>query len=185
MAEPFEVSAMHVAGMVKVLDRLGYTARVQEKVSGATRAALERPYDARWHPGAVLVEVSDAVIALEGGPALETMTYEMTKSSFGPVLRPVISVALALTGNDPASVFSRVRDSLKVAMRGVDVHWDPDGKQAGALSLTYPMALPADAVASWRGVVRFLFELSKHPEGQLAHHELVNGARTLKLRLEW
>ena len=70
-------------------------------------------------------------------------------------------------------------------MRGVAVHWDPDGKQAGALSLTYPMALPPDAVASWRGVVRFLFELSKHPEGQLARHELVNGARTLRMRLEW
>lgn len=185
MADPFEVSAMHVNGLVKVLDALGYRAEVQAKVSPGTRAALERPYDARWHPGTVLVEVSDAVIALKGGPALEVMTYEMTKQSFGPVLRPLISVALALTGNDPASIFSRVGESLKVAMRGVEVHWDANGPKAGTLAITYPMALPPDAVESWRGVVRFLFELAKNPDGRVAQHEQANGARTLRLQLAW
>ena len=185
MADPFEVSAMHVNGMVKVLDALGYQARVAAQVSPGTRAALERPYDARWHPGTVLVEVSNAVIALKGGPALEVMTYEMTKQSFGPVLRPLISVALALTGNDPASIFSRVGESLKVAMRGVEVHWDANGPKAGTLAITYPMALPPDAVESWRGVVRFLFELAKNPEGRVAQHEQANGARTLRLQLAW
>lgn len=182
MAGPFEVSAMHVAGMGKALEKVGQLAAVLQQVSAATRAALERPYDARWHPGAVLVETSDALLALGGAPALEAMTYEMTRQSFGPVLRPLISVALALTGNDPAAIFSRVGESLKVAMRGVDVTWEP-AERSGMLSLTYPVPLPPDSVASWRGVVRFLFELARCDTGQLAHHERVNGLRTLKLRL--
>lgn len=184
MAGPFEVSGMHVAGLAKALEKLGYLPGVLARVSEATRAALERPWDARWHPGAVLVEASDAVVALEGGLALEAMTYEMTRQSFGPVLRPLISVALALTGNDPAALFSRVDESLKVAMRGVDVTWEREGR-GGTLSLTYPIPLPPDSVASWRGVVRFLFELARCSTGRLAHHELLNGLRTLRLRLTW
>lgn len=185
MAEPFEVSAMHVAGMARALGELGIAADVLARVSPATRAMLERPYDARWHPGSVLVEVSNAVLAQRGSDALEAMTYQMTKQSFGPVLRPVVSVALALTGNDPASVFSRLGNSLQVAMRGVDARWEAISPTKGTLTITYPVPVPVDAVQSWRGVARFLFELSRHADGRMTEHARVNGDRSLRMTLEW
>jgi hypothetical protein len=185
MVPAFEVSAMQVAGFAKALGTLGLAEQVRARVAPSTLAALNQPYGARWHPGQVVVDVSDAIVAVGGPSALEAVTYEMTKQSFGPVVRPLLSVMLALTGNSPASLFSRLHQTVGVAMRGVEVDWAATGERGGTLSLTYPITLPPESLNTWRGVVRFLFELAKCETGSVARHELINGGRTLRMWVEW
>jgi hypothetical protein len=128
-----------------------------------------------------MIECSEAVAAARGDDALEAMSYVMTRNSFGPVLRPLVSVALALGGGDPAALFARIGDGLKMAMRGVDVTWREDER---ALFLRYKVQLPDGVVASWRGVARFLFELAGR-DGRLAAHALSADRRSLTLTFDW
>jgi hypothetical protein len=177
---PFEVSSMHVAGMARALTTLGYN-DVLGRLTPETLKSMDDPYSNRWHPGQVLVEVSNALVAVRGPDALEAMSYTMTRQSFGAVLRPMMSVALALTGNNPASLFARVGDGLQVAMRGVDVRWR---EAEHALELKYPEPVPDHVAASWRGVARFLFELSGR-EGRLESATFTDEHRTVTFVFAW
>jgi hypothetical protein len=176
-----EVSSMHVAGISKAAVTLGY-AGVISALAPEVRASLEDPYSRRWHPGEVMFDFSDALAAAHGLEALEQHAYEMTRSSFGPALRPLISVALALMGGHPSALFARVGDGLSLAMRGMRVKWRPEDR---SLAVQYPMPLPEAALASWRGVTRFLFELAKQPEGRIGAHAFSADRRTITLTLWW
>ena len=172
---------MHVNGIAKAAAKLGYTG-VIPTLSPEAQKAFADPYAQRWHPGSVMFDFSNALVALHGPDALETHSYEMTKSSFGAALRPLISVALALMGGNPSALFARVGDGLSLALRGVRVKWRGEDR---TLTIQYPSPLPDAAVASWRGVLRFLFELAKHPEGRLEAHTFSADRRTLTLVLGW
>jgi hypothetical protein len=176
-----EVSSMHVAGIAKAAATLGYD-DVVPSLPPAVRAAFETPFSRRWHPAVVLISFSDALVAHHGAQALENHSYEMAKSSFGAALRPLVSVALALMGGSPGALFARVGDGLSLALRGVRVKWRADER---TLVLHYPITLPDEAVASWRGVARFLFELANTPGGGIAEHTFSGDRRTLTLKLSW
>lgn len=176
-----EVSSMHVAGLAKAAAKLGYD-DVVPLLPPAVRASFEAPFSRRWHPAEVMISFSDTLVAKHGADALEKHSYEMTKSSFGAALRPLISVALALMGGNPSALFARVGDGLSLALRGVRVKWRAEER---SLVLQYPMALPDEAVDSWRGVLRFLYELANRPSGGIASHTFSADRRTLTLNLRW
>jgi hypothetical protein len=180
-AVELEVSSMHVAGIAKTAAMLGYD-DVVSSLPPAVRAALETPFSRRWHPGVVMSSFSDALVAHHGAEALENHSYEVAKSSFGAALRPLVSVALALMGGSPGALFARVGDGLSLALRGVRVKWRADEQ---TLVLQYPIVLPDHALASWRGVARFLFELADAPGGVIAEHRFSADRRTLTLKLSW
>jgi hypothetical protein len=176
-----EVSSMHVAGISDTAVKLGF-AGVLASLKPQVRESLEAPYGRRWHPGTVMFDFSDALAAAHGLEALEQHSYELTRSSFGPVLRPLLSVALALMGGNPSALFDRLGDAMGLAMRGVRVKWRAEER---CLSVQYPLPLPEAALASWSGVARFLFELAKQPEGRVVEHAFSADKRTIMLTLWW
>ncbi|MEW6433633.1 MAG: hypothetical protein AB1730_19165 [Myxococcota bacterium] len=157
----FEVSAMNLSALTRALEARGLLDRVKAAVKPETRAALDDPMSARWHPGAVAVDTWQAIVDAEGPAQLEALNLKVTAESFGPVVRPLVKVALALGGSSPATVFARLNDAIKVATRGVTVTWTPSGAQAGQVAFEYPCAMPPVVVEhGWRGVMRFGEELT-------------------------
>ncbi|MER2561072.1 MAG: hypothetical protein ABTQ32_10150, partial [Myxococcaceae bacterium] len=102
----FEVSAMNLAALVKALQADGSAAKVLGRVAPQTRAVLEMPHGQRWHPGVIAVETWGAIIDTSGGPKLEALNLALTRQSFGPIIRPLVKVALALGGSSPATVLA-------------------------------------------------------------------------------
>jgi len=160
MAE-FEVSAMNLAAMVRALQPGGLLEPVRAQLKPATAAAIDNPHGSRWHPGDVAVDLWETIVRVHGPERLEAMNLKLTADSFGPVVRPLVMVALALGGRSPATVFSRLGDASKVATRGVEVTWEPDGPSAGRVSFAYGREMPPVVVEyGWRGVMRFGEELT-------------------------
>jgi hypothetical protein len=181
----FEVTAVYVAGFRKALQDLGLLERVSAKLQPSTKAVLEAPHGARTHDAEVLRDLSDTLYALAGAEVFQQHAYLMARDSLGKILIPMFKVALALTGRTPATLLSRVPDSVHQALRGVKATWEPDGPNAGRLRVDYPQPVPSAAADGWRGTLRFLFELL---EGKPAHIEaidLTNGQRTLVIRVRW
>lgn len=153
---------MNLAALVKALRADGSAAKVLERVSPQTRGVLEMPHGQRWHPGAIAVETWGAIIDTSGAPKLEALNFALTRQSFGPIIRPLVRVALALGGSSPATVLARLDDAIKVATRNVHATWVSQGPQAGSITFEYPIAMPRSDVVEfgWRGAMRFGEELT-------------------------
>ncbi len=176
-----EVSALHVSAMGRAARELGFD-DVVPALSEPVRRAFASPWSTRWHPGAVLIEFSDTMVAKHGAAALEAHGYEMTRRSFGPVLRSLLRGAIRLAGGTPAALFSRLPEVLSFVFRGVEGSWDPSARE---LTLRYPVVVPPDIIAPWRGVVRALVEVADHTEGRVDSFRFSDDSRTLRLAVSW
>lgn len=156
---------MNLAALVKALQADGSAAKVLERVSAPTRAVLQMPHGQRWHPGAIAVETWGAIIDTSGAPKLEALNLALTRQSFGPIIRPLVKVALALGGSSPATVLARLDDAIKVATRNVHATWKSDDAQSGSITFEYPRAMTRTDVVEfgWRGAMRFGEELTGKP----------------------
>jgi len=159
--DAFEVSAMNLSSLVRALQVRGLLEKVLEVVQPETRAVLSNPMQAKWHPGAYAVDTWLAVIKVGGPAQLEALNLKVTAESFGPIVRPLVKVALALGGSSPATVFSQLNNAVKVATRGVTISWTPESKTSGQVAFNYPQSVPPEVVEhGWRGVMRFTEELT-------------------------
>lgn len=179
----WEASSVQLAGILKQVKARGLLEKALGKCAPASRAVLENPYSARWHPGAVLADLSEALIAVSDAATFEAINYDMAKASFGPILRPMVQVALALTGRSPATVLARVPASLEPAVRNVSCVWAPEGKNGGALTFSYPSDVSRNSEFAWRGAIRFVGDLSGQPI-RVTKLDFSAG-RTLKFTLAW
>lgn len=157
----FELSAVNLGAMDKALEATGKRAEVYALISAEARAAHQAPHTARWHPGRFAVEAWMAIIKVGGKALLEEMNYSLTRKSFGPIVSPLVKIGLTLSGSSPASIFARLGDLTSVALKGVTFEWKPSGPQGGSQTITYPSAIPADAVEpGWRGIFRVGSEMT-------------------------
>lgn len=160
MADTWEASAVQLSGLLKQAQGRGLAEAVLARCSPATRAAFENPHVSRWHPGPALAEFSEALVEVAGAATLEAINFEMSRASFGPILRPMLQVTLALTGRSPATLLSRMPASISQAVRGVDCTWTALGPASGVLAFHYPGGISRNAEHSWRGALRFVGELA-------------------------
>lgn len=160
-----EVSATNLGALAKALTAEGLLDKVAARLSPATLATLKSPHERRWHPGAVALEVWGAIIDVAGGPTFEALNLKQTRDSFGPIIRPLLKVVLALGGSSPAAVLARLDDTVKVAMKGLKVTWQPSGDTSGTVLFEYPCPMPRQDIVEygWRGAMRFGDELTGKP----------------------
>lgn len=180
----FEVSATHLAGMVKAAAKLGVMDKVRPKVSAATLAVMDAPYSAKWHPSQALVELSDALRIECGEQAFTEAVYVMTSESFGPIVTPMLKIALTITGRTPATLFARLHESVQLTMRGVNVTWKSTGPQGGVVEVRYPRPIPAEVRFAFEGVFRFVFGLTGH-QGKIEAWKHEEGGKLLALTVGW
>lgn len=154
-----EVTAVYVQGFRKALVELGLYEAVTAKLPARTVEVLNNPFSARTHPLEIFRDLVDTTFEVAGVERYQRHAYVMARESLGKILTPMFKVALALTGRTPATLMSRVPQSVSQALRGVDAQWVPEGPQGGTLRIQYPISVPASAEFAWRGTLQFLFEL--------------------------
>jgi len=181
----FEVTAVYVSGFRKALVDLGLLEQVVARIPPATKAVLEAPFSARTHDADVLRDLSDALFAVAGSAVFQQHAYLMARDSLGKILVPMFKVALALTGRTPATLLSRVPDSVHQAMRGVTATWLPDGPSGGVLRIDYPEPVAPVAEDGWRGTLRFLFGLVEGTPATISKVERLNDGRRLSIHVVW
>lgn len=160
MAETWEASAVQLNGLLKQAQTRGVAEAVLARCSPATQAVFANPHASRWHPGPALAEFSEALMEVSGPATLETINYEMSRAAFGPILRPMLQVTLALTGRTPATLLARMPMSIAQAVRGVGCEWSSLNATSGVLAFQYPGGISRNAEHSWRGALRFVGELA-------------------------
>lgn len=149
----FMVSAMNVRGFGNALAAVRRKDEVLARMPAESRAAYLAPQSARWHPGQYAIDVWAATRAAGGQALLDDTNYRFFTDSLSPIVRPVVKVALALSGASPATLFAKVGDIVHMAMRGLEFGWTPSGPKAGAFTVHYPRPVPAELLG-WRQVMR-------------------------------
>ncbi|MFZ5442321.1 MAG: hypothetical protein ACOZQL_20095 [Myxococcota bacterium] len=183
-AADWQASAVQIAGLYKQAKLARVEARALARCSPETRAVFENPWSARWHSGVALSEFSAALVAELGREGFAKLNADMARASFGPILRPMLQVALALTGRSPATVLSRLPASLESALRNVETSWAQTGPRAGTLRFRYPNVIEADTEWAWRGVFDFISELAGTPL-RLERVQVDCAQGTLVFELAW
>jgi hypothetical protein len=185
LADVFEISALHLRAMIKALREAGLYEEVLAHVSPATRETMDNTYSHVWHPGTVIEEIWRVVVSLHGPAQLADLNYSLSKKTFGPVIMPLVKVALTLSGGgNPASIASRLDALLRLAIREVQILWEQTDKQAGELLINYPRPVVREVEQAWRGVLRFMFELSAS-DGSVEIFEYLNEGRQLRIVIAW
>lgn len=184
MGDPFEISSLHLSSVKKALKDAGIYEAFTAQVKPDTRAALDEPNAQSWFPGSIIEDVWQALARQYGLQQLSDINYLLSKQSFGPVVMPVVKVALALTGNSPASVASRLESMLKLAIRPVKFPWVPTDANSGTIGIQYPRPVVAVAEHAWRGVFRFMFELTGR-QGTIERFESLENGAHFRVAIRW
>lgn len=166
MSDPtdYEGSVLYVRNWVATLASNGMLADYQAKLPPELAEIVRNPWKRRWYGSAQI----EGLIAAVGEPALiERLSYEMTAKNFGPIITPMLTVALTLVGASPATVFANMDSPLGLALRNAHCRWASKGPTSGTLIVQFPRAPFQFAEAIWRGVARFIFELAKKPQGKV------------------
>lgn len=182
--ESWKTSAVYLAGLGKALRGAGLLEQVAPRLSVATRRIIDNPYGERWHPASHSAELCTVVLEQFGPQTLEDIAFVVSRDSFGPILGPMLKVALTLSGVSPATIFGRINQSLMPVVQGVSATWRSDGAQSGVVAFEYPMVAPPFTEVSWRGGLRFMF-LLVGLEGTIAPCERLEGGRVLRFAVSW
>lgn len=160
----FKISGMTLKAFLDVLETRDLRGAVVARLSPEGQEVCASPMGRRWHPGAIGEELWGAILQ-QGGPTLyEDVSYEMTRRSFGPVVGPLLKVALALTGTSPAAVFSRMNQLSSLALQDVRFDWEAKDATSGVVTVSYPRSLPLEVIEpGWRGIFRMGAELVGTP----------------------
>ncbi|MFT3843058.1 MAG: hypothetical protein QM723_39075 [Myxococcaceae bacterium] len=173
-----------MSSLKKALTQAGIYDTFAAAVQPPTRAALAEPNAESWFPGAVVEDIWQTLVKKYGPQQLSDINYLVAKQSFGPVVMPVIKVALALTGNSPASVAARLESMLKLAIRPVKIIWHATDANSGTITIQYPRPIVLVAEHAWGGVFRFMFEITGR-QGTVERFEPLEGASQFRLTLRW
>lgn len=158
----FEVSAMNMRAFSSGLEASGRRAEVLSKLTPEARAAYDAPFAVRWHPGRYAVSAWEHTYALGSEPLLTQVNDHVSRNSFGPVVRPLARVALAISGASPATLFSRLGSIVALAVRGLSFGWESRSRTSGSLTVTYPRPVPGHLLG-WPSVIRAGADLAGVP----------------------
>jgi hypothetical protein len=179
----YEVSSVALSSFAKAARELNVLEPALAKVSARSKEAFATPHRQSWWPAPILQELTAALAETAGPDVLAEVNYRMTRESMGPIVMPIIRVAMALTGRSPATVFARLNDAMAAGMRDVTIHWVPSGAKGGSVTFRYPEKVPTIIHHAWAGIFRFGYELTGHT-GRTVKHEYLD-ERTLRLDVEW
>jgi hypothetical protein len=179
----YEVSAAYIDSLVRVVRGSGRVAEVAA-VDSRVEWLMNNPWADNWHPAELLEVLGEAAVQVLGEPFLEEMAYQAMKQRFGGIVLPMIKSSLA--SGTPATVFSRLDGMVKVAIKGIELGFRPDGDTAGVFTVTYPRPVAPHTQLSWRGVIRFIFEVTgKTATGVVDAQQRSADGRALEYRVRW
>lgn len=157
----YELSGAYVEAVLRSLRSSPHFPAIKEKLAPPVLAMVNNPWSETWHPALHLEAVGDAAFSAIGAAAFEELAYGAVKDRFGPIVLPMLKSTLASTHRSPAAILSKLESVVKVAMQGITISWKADGPNEGLLQVSYPRPVAAHVEGSWRGVLRYAFEVTQ------------------------
>ncbi len=157
----YELSGAYVDAVLRSLRSSPHFSAIKEKLEPPVLAMVNNPWSETWHPALHLEAVGEAAIAAIGAAAFEELAYGAVKDRFGPIVLPMLKSTLASSNRSPAAILSKLESVVQVAMKGITVTWKADGPKEGLLQVSYPRPVAAHVEGSWRGVLRYVFEVTQ------------------------
>ena len=181
----YEVSGAYVDAVLRSLKSSEHFGAIRQKLAPPVLEMVDNPWSETWHPALHLESVGEATIAAIGAAAFEELAYAAVRDRFGAIVMPMLKSTLASTNRSPAAVLSKLESVVKVAMRGLDIIWQPDaGATSGLLQVRYPRPVAAHVENSWRGVLRYVFEVTQ-ATGRIERSRHSPAGNTLQYLVSW
>jgi hypothetical protein len=179
----FETSASYMAAVTKALKKLGkYDAVLAKVMAPKSKQSLEDSYAQRWWGTQESIDLTLAVAAV-GGPELVRQVGRLAVvESISAIVRPLLSVLIAVSGASPAAILSRYQDFTITAVRNIQTAYEPKSTSSGVLTVTYPCQIPKEYIEFWLGGIGYIFDVTKKTKGPSAAHH--HGSRMV-FELSW
>jgi hypothetical protein len=148
-----QLSAVTLHALVGFLRNDGLYEEVLARVSDPTRAVLAAlPPRAGLVSAAVLGDALQAMSCLGGRDLFRRYGAWSTRNVVGPLVKPLIDTALALSGRSPTSVLAHLDQILGLIIQSTQSRWEPRGERSGTFSVIYTAYEPAPATfVIWQG----------------------------------
>jgi hypothetical protein len=179
----YEFSAAYVDTVLRGLRRQPAWDALVDKLSPAALALTKDPWGETWQPARLLEEVGEAAVVTVGADAFETATHAALRERFGPIVLPMLKSSLAASNRSPVTVLKKLNDLVKVAMKGIEVLYQAEAENRGVVQIAYPRPVAAHVVSSWKGVLRFVFEVTT--PGTITQTFHAPHGATLQFAVEW
>lgn len=180
MAE-YEVSAAYIDSLVRVVRLTGRLPEV-EKANPRVSQLVSQAWSNTWQPALTLEAFTESVAAVLGEPFIEEMAYQAMKQRFGGIVLPLLKRSVAA---GPAMLFARLDSVVKVAIQGAALSFVPEGESAGLFTVAYPRPVPALTSGSWRGVIRYVFEVTGKATGRIDAQAHTSKGKVFEYRVAW
>jgi len=182
-APEFWSSANYVNGLGRALKKLGQFETVVAVSSAPVAAMLRDPTSQSWWGTQISIDLHLDIAKVGGVALLKRVGHLAVFESISVMVRPFVTVMLALGGPSPATLFSRFGQVTQTSVKNVRFDWKPSGPNAGTLVIEYPSPVPPEILAAWAGALEYAFELTKaRPGPTQATHE---GGGKLRFDLSW
>lgn len=180
----YEVSGAYIEAILKPLRRTGQFDAVRDRLQYPVTELADNPWSRPWHPGQHYEAIGEAGAAVLGLAPYAELTYGAVKERFGPIVLPVIQRAVTASGKSPAVVLAKLDGLISVAMRGLGVRWQQEGERHGILQISYPRAVSAHLEHSWRGLLKYVFEITQET-GRVERSLQLPHRSTLQYLVSW
>jgi hypothetical protein len=179
----YEFSQAYVESIIRGLRRTGQLDAIIAKLSPEAVALVRDPYSETWQPAKVFEELGEVAGAIIGESPFEELTYGALKERFGPIVLPMLKSSLAASNRSPATILKKLNELVKVAMRGIEIVFQPEGTTAGIVQIAYPRPVAPHVVKSWVGVLKFVFESTRPGEVKRTYQSPEGGV--VQVLVEW
>ena len=156
-----EFSAVTMGGVRKALIELGWYDAVLAASSPGTRAILQAPEAAKYHPGTGLDEIVVVLEAQHGLSGPQRMMRTVTAKSLEGIVAPLARIFVTLMGNSPAVIFERFETFVKSTSRGVTASWKAASEKSGTLVIGYGSPRTLAVAHGWKGALEHVLEFCK------------------------
>ncbi len=178
----WETSATYFHAVVLALEDLGHKAGVRALAPPAVQELIDHPQSRGWWSAEVSIELTRTLERYGGWELVQKVAKSASLGSLGRLIKPLVSVLVAISGTSPATLMARSGQLLTVAVRNVPSEWSTTSPTSGTFVVRYPTPVDRIYGAWWVGGLELIFDMTRCVgTTRLVSHE----GGTLVFELRW
>ena len=166
----FQTSASYISAIARSLQKLGQLSPVLDKAEAGAAQMLRAPYSQSWWRAPEAFAMTHAIVAVGGTDLVKRVGQLAVTESISLIVRPLVTVLIAISGPSPATLFSRFGQISQAAVKNVKLEWKSTGSTSGELNITYPLVVPDEYPSWWLGGFDFVWATAKREGKTRATH---------------
>lgn len=156
------VSGTLIRGYLKTMGRMGLLEPARRVMSPEAAALADKPpFPTTWIGARAHNGVLEAVHQVAGDEGCRELGYENARSSFGQIIVPIVRAILAISGANPASLFSKLDRICAPIIQGKSFEYTPLTPTSGRLEIRSVDRVPRCVYVTWEGALRFAFDMTR------------------------